>query len=80
MARGWRDDAKPSLPSALLRVARVLLCVCVMHPFSKKDLNASKPSEHPPNKGGELLKRLVGGNIGCKNKKLFITFNRVPQW
>ena len=32
----------------------------------KKNLNASKPSEHPPS-GGKMSKGL-GGNIGCKDK------------
>ena len=32
-------------------------------------LNASKPSEHPPDQGGKLSKRLLGaGNIGSKHK------------
>ena len=33
----------------------------------KKHLNASKPPEHPPVRGGEMSKRL-GGIIGCKDK------------
>ena len=35
----------------------------------KQNLNASRPSEHPPVKGGGgVSKRLVGGIIGCKDK------------
>ena len=34
----------------------------------KKNLNASRPSEHPPVRGGEMSKRLVGGIIGCEDK------------
>ena len=33
----------------------------------KKNLNASKPSEHPPS-GGKMSKGL-GGNIGCRDNK-----------
>ena len=33
----------------------------------KKNLNASRPSEHPPVRGGEVSKRL-GGVIGCKDE------------
>ena len=33
----------------------------------KKNLNASKPSEHSPDEGGKVSKRL-GGIIGCKDK------------
>ena len=34
----------------------------------KKNLNISRPSEHPPVRGGVMSKRLVGGIIGCKDK------------
>ena len=33
----------------------------------KKNLNASKPSEHPP-QVEECLKVYIGGNIGCRDK------------
>ena len=33
----------------------------------KENLNASRPSEHPPVGGGGVLNRL-GGIIGCKDK------------
>ena len=36
-------------------------------PCLKKNLNASRPSEHPPVRG-KMSKRL-GGIIGCKDKK-----------
>ena len=32
----------------------------------KKNLNASKPSEHPPS--GEKMSKGLGGNIGCRDK------------
>ena len=32
--------------------------------FFKKNLNASKPSEHPP----QVEECLLGGNIGCRDK------------
>ena len=32
----------------------------------KKNLNASKPSEHPPS--GEKMSEGLGGNIGCRDK------------
>ena len=38
--------------------------------FLKKTLNASKPSEHQPNQGGELSNGL-GRNIDCKDKNSF---------
>ena len=38
-----------------------------------KNLNASRPSKHPLDRGGKVSKR-IGGIIGCKNK-LFITFS-----
>ena len=36
----------------------------------QENLNASKPSEHPPKQRGNFSKRLVGGNIGCVEKKI----------
>ena len=36
------------------------------HSSLKKNLNASRPSEHPP-VGGKMSKRL-GGIIGCEDK------------
>ena len=36
-------------------------------PFLKKNLNASRPSEHTPVRGESMPKRL-GGIIGCKDK------------
>ena len=33
----------------------------------KKNLNASRPAEHPPVRGGNMSKRL-GGIIGCEDK------------
>ena len=41
---------------------KIKFCYCL-----KKSQNASKPSEHPPDRGGGMSKRL-GGNIGCKDK------------
>ena len=37
--------------------------------FFKKNLNAPRPSEHIPQSGGEMSKRL-GGIIGCKYKRV----------
>ena len=34
--------------------------------FLRKNLNASKPSEHPPS--GEKLSKYLGGDIGCRDK------------
>ena len=34
--------------------------------FFKKNLNASKPSEHPPSEG--KMSKGLGGNIGCRDK------------
>ena len=41
----------------------------IKHPYSIS--RTSKLSEHPPSKGGEMLKRLGGNNV-CKDKKLFM--------
>ena len=38
---------------------------CILALF-KKNLNASKPSEHPPS--GEKMSKGLGGNIGCRDK------------
>ena len=45
----------------------------------KKNLNAFRPSEHPPVRKEKMSKRL-GGIIGCKDQNLFMKFNRVPRW
>ena len=42
------------------------------HILFKKNLNASKPSDHPPS-GEKMSKGLVGGNIGCRDKTYFCT-------
>ena len=40
----------------------------------KRNLNASKPSEHPPERG-ELVKTFrLDGNIGCTRLNLFVGF------
>ena len=39
------------------------VCVCIF----KKNLNASKPSEHPPS-GEKMSEGFLGGNIGCRDK------------
>ena len=37
--------------------------------FLKNNMNTSRPSAHPPQSGGKMSKRLVGGIIiGCKDK------------
>ena len=40
--------------------------VILMATVFKKNLNASKPSEHPPS--GEKMSKGLGGNIGCRDK------------
>ena len=45
----------------------------------EKNLNVSRPSEHPPVRGGEMSKRL-GEIVGCKDKTSTMAFNRVPRW
>ena len=61
MARGWHCT-KLSVSSALLYFSGM----CFV--FSKKNLNASRPSEHPPQSEEKISKRLVGGIMGCKYK------------
>ena len=51
-------------------VAVVLLLLLLLY---KENLNASRPSEHPLDRGGKVLKR-IGGIIDCKDK-LFLTFS-----
>ena len=43
----------------------------------KKNLNASKPSEHPPS--GEKMSKVLGGNIGCRRQNLFMVSNGFPN-
>ena len=45
----------------------------------KKNQNASRPSEHPPVRGGEMSKRLVGGVKGCKYKTSSCYLNGFPD-
>ena len=40
----------------------------VQYSMFKKNLNASKPSEHPPQVEECLKVYQVGGNIGCRDK------------
>ena len=62
-------------PDQTKRVLLLLLrCVC----FLKKNLNASRPSEHLPVKGGKMPKRL-GGIIGCKYKTSSWHLNGFPD-
>ena len=41
----------------------VCVCVCV---YLKKNVNASRPSEHPPVRGGNV--KTFSEIIGCKDK------------
>ena len=43
----------------------------------KENLNASRPSEHPPVRGKNVKTRL-GGTIGCKDKTLFSVKEQLP--
>ena len=47
--------------------------VCIVF---KKNLNVSKPAEHPPS--GEKLSKGLGENIGCRDKNS-LWYKRVPQ-
>ena len=44
----------------------------------KKNLNASKPFEHPPS-AGEKLSKGLGGNIGCRDKTSSRHLNGFPD-
>ena len=55
------------IPAVAVAVVLLLLLLC------KENLNASRPSEHPLDRGGKVLKR-IGGIIDCKDK-LFLTFS-----
>ena len=41
-------------------------------------MNASRPSEHPPQSGGKMSKRL-GGIIGCKDRTSSWHLNEFPN-
>ena len=47
--------------------------------FLKKSQNTPRPSEHPPVRGGEMSKRLVGGIKGCKYKTSSWHLNGFPN-
>ena len=36
--------------------------------YLKKNLNATRPSEHPPVRGETYKKNVLGGIIGCKDE------------
>ena len=55
------------------RIGNRVYCI-----FLKKNLNASRPSEHPPVRGGKMSKRL-GGIIGCKYKTSSWHLNGFPD-
>ena len=47
----------------------------------KKLLNvSSRPSEHPPVRGGEMSKCLLGGIIGCKDKTWFANGSNIAMY
>ena len=46
--------------------------------YLKKNLNASRPSEHPPVRGEKMSKRL-GGIIGCEEDKVS-SWHLNPLW
>ena len=56
-----------------------LVCVCGGGGvFLKKNQNAPRPSEHPPQSGGKMSKR-SGGIIGCKYKTSSWHLNGFPH-
>ena len=50
----------------------------VILPYSKKSLNASKPSEHAPDRGRKCQNAWLGGIIGCKDNTSSWHFVRYP--
>ena len=44
----------------------------------KKNLNASRPSEHPSVRGGKKMSKRLGGTIGCKYKTSSWHLNGFP--
>ena len=48
--------------------------------YLKKNQNATRPSEHPPVRGGGGMSKRLGGIKGCKLQNLFMAFKRVPRW
>ena len=56
-----------SFGKKMIRKLENLLLIGFLNGRLKKNLNASKPSEHPPSQREKMLKR-VGGNIGGRDK------------
>ena len=44
----------------------------------KKNLNASRPSEHPPVRGGNIKTFMWDHRLQIKS--IFMAFKRVPRW
>ena len=46
--------------------------------YLKKNLNASRPSDHAPVRGGNI--KTFRWDHGLQRQNLFMAFKRVPRW
>ena len=60
--------------SERIAIANLSLLPCVI----KKNMNASKPSEHPLS--GDKMSKGLGGNIGCRDKTSSWYQTGSPMW
>ena len=54
-------------------------CIAIQIQYLKKNQNASRPSEHPPVRGGQIVKTFRWGQR-LQIQNLFMAFKRVPRW
>ena len=54
----------------------ITIALFVMLLLFKKNLNASKPSEHPPQVEEQECLKVLGGNIGCRDKTSSFCLNK----
>ena len=71
---GNRTRLMPDLLHVMDHVTHTYIVPC-----SKKNLNASRPSEHPPVRGGGNIKTFRWDHK-LQRQNLFMAFNRAPQW
>ena len=71
---------RPSVPTpSIVTLQKMDVTYAILADFTENSerIRNEKSSEYPSNQGGEISKRLLGENIGCKDKKPFMGFNRV---
>ena len=72
---------RPSVPTPSIVTLQILMGVtcAILADFTEnfERIRNEKSSEYPSNQGGEISKRLLGRNIGCKDNNPLMGFNRV---